>query len=481
MIYILDKMPALRDMLLLLFVFLIVITIIPFGSVTLIPFSFAAIGMFVLAVIGGLVYGEPQHVKPAFRVGLALLVILAAWTFTQTISLPNNWLENSAWQSVRQVIGSQPGAISVEPADTRSAILFIALPFMTFLTGLCLCDNDERAQWLIKAMGVTSGLIAIFGLLQFAASPSTLIAVRKVAYLDSLTAVFVNRNTAATFFGVGLLTLAILVHTSVKSAAAYPIGSSGRTTKLVFVGFYAVLLCSCFTALMLSRSRAGITSTFAATFILVMWIAASNRAGGLAASMLGRVPSAVRIVVAGALLILVFIAFSGQAILRARERELLDDDRLCILPGIWRAVSDYWLTGTGLGTFRTVFSSYRDPACGIFGVFDRAHNFYLEAFLGLGIVFLVTLIVALVVLLAIFLRGLKHRRRGRAFVVLGICATILVLLHGTVDFSLQIPGFAIFFAALLSATVSISLGRRSPRPDNPQRQYPTGTMLTPEW
>ena len=481
MSYILDRIPASRDLLLLLFVVLIVLTIIPFGSVTSFPFSFAAIGMFVLAIIGGVLFGEPQHARPAFRIALAMLAILATWTFTQTIALPNNWLENPVWRSVRQVVGGQPGAISVEPADTRNSILFVALPFMTFLTGLCLCDSDQRAQWLIKAMGVTSGLVAVFGLLQFGASPGTLIAIKKVAYLDSLTAVFVNRNTAATFFGVGLLTLAILLHTTARSVAAYPVGRPGRTAKLVLMALYAVLLCSCFTALMLSRSRAGIASTFVATLILVLWVAASSKANGLAVSMLRRVPSAVRIVVSGTMILLVFLSFSGQVILRAKERELLDDDRLCILPGIWRAVSDHWVAGTGLGTFRTVFSSYRDPSCGIFGVFDRAHNFYLEGFLGLGIVFLITLIVALAALGAIFFRGVKHRRRGRAFVVLGICATILVLLHGTVDFSLQIPGFAIFFAALLSGTVSISLGRRSTRPGNTHRDYPTGTMLTPEW
>ncbi len=465
--YFLNRLPALRDVLLSAFVLLVVLTIIPFGSVTLFPFSFAAIGMFVLAIICGVVLGEPHNARYAFRIALGLLAILASWTFVQSIPLPGNWLENSVWQSVRQVVGVKQGAISVEPADTRNAILFVALPFMTFLTGLSICDTDQRAEWLIKAMGVISGLIAVFGLLQFGAAPGTLIAVKKVAYLDSLTAVFVNRNTAATFLGVGLLVLAILLRSASRSAAAYPIGKTGRTTKLFMAGFYALLLCSCFTALMLSRSRAGIASTFVAMFILVLWIVvASSKANGLAAPMLRRVPSVVRIVVAVVVLALTFLSFSAQAILRAKERELFDDDRLCILPGIWRAVSDHWLTGTGLGTFRTVFASYRDPACGIFGVFDRAHNFYLEGVLGLGIVFPVALMISVASLSAIFLWGFKHRRRGRSYVILGICTLILVMLHATVDFSLQIPGFAIFFAALLSGTVSISLGRRSVPSEN---------------
>ena len=172
---------------------------------------------------------------------------------------------------------------------------------------------------------------------------------------------------------------------------------------------------------------------------------------------------------AGGVFVVVLLAlFAGQAILRAQERRLEDDDRFCILPGIWRAILDHWLTGTGLGTFRTVFSAYRDPACGIFGIFDRAHNFYLEGFLGLGIIFPLAAVLVFSVLVKVFWRGLAERRRLRHYVLLGIAATVLVALHAAVDFSLQIPGFAVFFSAFLSAVVAISLGRSHPETD---RQY----------
>jgi hypothetical protein len=56
----------------------------------------------------------------------------------------------------------------------------------------------------------------------------------------------------------------------------------------------------------------------------------------------------------------------------------------------------------------------------------------------------------------------------RHYVLLGLAATVLVALHAAVDFSLQIPGFAVFFAAFLSAVVTISLGRNG---GEAERQY----------
>ncbi|MBB4338799.1 O-antigen ligase [Rhizobium leguminosarum] len=117
-----------------------------------------------------------------------------------------------------------------------------------------------------------------------------------------------------------------------------------------------------------------------------------------------------------------------------------------------------------------MFSAYRDPACGIFGIFDRAHNFYLEGFLGLGILFPITAVLTFSVLARVFWRGLAQRRRLRHYVLLGLAATVLVALHAAVDFSLQIPGFAVFYAAFLSAVVAISLGRSNGEADTAYEQ-----------
>ncbi|MBX5160064.1 MULTISPECIES: O-antigen ligase family protein [unclassified Rhizobium] len=450
---------VLREALLFAFIGLVILTLIPFGSVTPFPFAFAAIGMFTLGAISALLVEEPRQSRWVFSSALLMLVVVTGWTCIQTIELPSNWLANPAWSAARDLAGVEYAAISVEPADTLASILSVALPFVTFLTGLLLCDTDQRARKVLTLLGLSAGGIAVFGLLQFSLFPNILIVVEKHAYLDSLTAVFVNRNTAATFLGLGTLLMLTLVRDIARSYSNHPPGEPGRNTLVLKSWIYVLLLCACFTALMLTRSRAGIFATFVAALIYFPWLVINWNGSRRHLRPAPRWHSMLKLLSAIVFVVVLLTVFAGQAILRAQERRLEDDDRFCILPGIWRAISDHWLTGTGLGTFRTVFSAYRDPACGIFGIFDRAHNFYLEGFLGLGILFPIAAILAFSVLARVFWQGLAQRRRLRHYVLLGLAATVLVALHAAVDFSLQIPGFAVFFSAFLSAVVAISLGR----------------------
>ncbi|WP_183695864.1 MULTISPECIES: O-antigen ligase family protein [Rhizobium] len=456
---------VLREALLLAFIGLVILTLIPFGSVTPFPFAFAAIGMFALGAISALLFGEPRQSRWVFSSALLVLVVVTGWTFIQTIELPSNWLANPAWRAARDLAGVEYAAISVAPADTLASILAVALPFVTFLTGLLLCDTDRRARKVLTVLGLSAGIIAVFGLIQFSLFPNILIVVEKQAYLDSLTAVFVNRNTAATFLGLGTLLMLTLVRDIARSYSNHPPGEPGRNTLLLKSWIYMLLLCACFTALMLSRSRAGIFATFIAALIYFPWLAMNWNGSRRSLKPAPQWRSMLKLLSAMVFIVALLSVFAGQAILRAQERRLEDDDRFCILPGIWRAISDHWLTGTGLGTFRAVFPAYRDSACGIFGIFDRAHNFYLEGFLGLGILFPVTAILAFAVLAKVFRQGFAQRRRLRHFVLLGLAATVLVALHAAVDFSLQIPGFAVFYSAFLSAVVAISLGRSNGEAD----------------
>jgi hypothetical protein len=55
--------------------------------------------------------------------------------------------------------------------------------------------------------------------------------------------------------------------------------------------------------------------------------------------------------------------------------------------------------------------------------------------------------------------GIIVRHQFRFIPVMGLAALILASLHSVVDFSLQIPGVGVYFAAIMAATVTVSLGR----------------------
>jgi O-antigen ligase len=90
---------------------------------------------------------------------------------------------------------------------------------------------------------------------------------------------------------------------------------------------------------------------------------------------------------------------------------------------------------------------------------DKAHNDYLELAAGLGLPAAVALWAAIAWLELFCLRGVFIRRRDRQYALVGFCAGILVAVHSSVDFSLQLPAIGLSYATLLG--VGLAQGIRS--------------------
>jgi len=113
-------------------------------------------------------------------------------------------------------------------------------------------------------------------------------------------------------------------------------------------------------------------------------------------------------------------------------------------------LSDYWLTGSGLGTFRHVYPQYRGP--GISAYFSHAHIDYYQFFAETGAPGVILPGSAILLsLLAAFMATVRRRDRlagGMAFAV--VMSILALLLHITVDFPLQIPAYAMTFMVILA-------------------------------
>ena len=94
-----------------------------------------------------------------------------------------------------------------------------------------------------------------------------------------------------------------------------------------------------------------------------------------------------------------------------------------------------------------------------------AHNSYLEALQGLGLIFGTLLIAAVMMLAVKCLKGAttRHAHLTPLRVAAGVC--LLIGLHSLVDFSLQIQAVALTFAAILGAGVAQSESSRAPTED----------------
>ncbi|TGP79516.1 O-antigen ligase domain-containing protein, partial [bacterium M00.F.Ca.ET.221.01.1.1] len=59
--------------------------------------------------------------------------------------------------------------------------------------------------------------------------------------------------------------------------------------------------------------------------------------------------------------------------------------------------------------------------------------------------------------LLIFIRGARRRKTYRYASHLGLAGLLLVALHSSLDFSLQVPGFAMAYAVFLAPIVTLCL------------------------
>ncbi|MBO3762231.1 O-antigen ligase family protein [Ciceribacter sp. L1K22] len=414
---------------------------------------------------------RPLYVMATLRNTVALFLFLALLIgFQAYLPFPGAFAD-AAWAAANSVTGGEGAVISVAPADTIASLLQISAPFLLFCNGLLIFRTDDDAVWAVGTLARAGGVLAALALLQYMSFADTLLLWQKRFYLDSFTSTFVNRNTAATFLGLVILVLAGLIVDAVlrrrhRLALALIMGqrlASPERRKAWKLLFDVILLGLSTVGLLLTVSRAGTLSVFLALVLLLVLAAADREAGGEGLGV-GRLPQrrAIRFLrIAGIVLgtTVVLVAFAGQVLLRA-DVGGLSDPRFCIYPSILTAIGQNWLSGTGFGAFLQSFAAFRPPECGLYGVWDRAHSVYLEAMLGLGVAAVPVLATGLVLLSRILVSGLRARRRLRIYPVIGIAILAMTMVHSVLDFSLQLPGMALFFSAAMAPIVTICLARQ---------------------
>ncbi len=445
-----------------LYILSFAIVLLADGGVYPLSLSLAVIAM-ALATIGAASWaGMPGTTRRIFSIALLLWVTLVLWICIQTIPLPGGWLGKPAWTVLGEAGLEVAPRISVVPGDALYSLLPVSLSFMAFLATLLLFRTDQEVERALRIFGIVGGALAVFAVVQTAFFPHTLMFGPKQSYIGSLTAPFVNRNTAATFYGLVLVVLLGCYALSASESRRLPdrMPSPWFRHKWTF----AILAVFALVAVAMTQSRGGAAATLVGCMILIPALASHFRARRSmrrrhavplpATKMLGfTVLVAVVIVIAGAFVF-------GRSFMRA-ERQGLDDSRFCVTRSVLPAVADNWSTGLGPSSFRYYFPAYRDSACGLEGNWYRAHDFYLEAVWSLGVVAaLAAFLVAYGALISVFMTGLRMRKSRKPITWTGISALTVVGIHSVVDFSLQIPAVAAIFAFHMALATTTS-GNRS--------------------
>jgi O-antigen ligase len=136
-------------------------------------------------------------------------------------------------------------------------------------------------------------------------------------------------------------------------------------------------------------------------------------------------------------------------------------DRLAVYKLTILSILDAPWKGFGYGTFEYVFPMYRDNSLSPFGVWDKAHNTYLEMIQGLGIPVAALCLGMRLMLAARCGYAALTRMSSATAPLVATAATVIVALHSFVDFSMQIQAVALTWTALLAVGVAQSWSGRA--------------------
>jgi O-antigen ligase len=349
------------------------------------------------------------------------------------------------WTAAEQAgLNVARGAVSISPPATWTALLRLLTYGCAFWLALQTCRSPKRAELAVLLISMMTAAYSAYGFAAYLSGDETILWFKKWAYLGSLTGTFVNRNSFATFVGLGLLcSLAFIVRRMVHASGS-PRSSAADLAGGLSTGLFAAMGAATLqaTALLLTQSRGGLLSLLCAVFaFFVGIIVKSHRAR--------------RWKMAGFGLLLGILAMatlvSGGGIADRMQRLVLSDadqlDRINIYGSTLKAIGDRPFLGFGYGTFEDAFKVYRSDEIRLY--FDKAHNTYLQAAMELGIPAAVALIGAVAALAFRSAAGLRRRRSLFVYAWLGAAASLLVGMHALIDFSAQIPAVAVLYGTIL--------------------------------
>ncbi len=433
---------------------------LPFGSVDEVVVAFWSV------LLGlGLAFASPTRVGRTRAWGLSCVAALAccfvAVALAQTTA--PDWLirPEAIWAAAGAILGPLPAVAGVARWVPLFALGNVLACCAALALGLIVGANPHHRRRVVGAVALSGLAYAIYGIASAYLAPDMVLWQRRPGYVGDVVGPFLHRNTAAAYFGCCACLWLAIAH---RRWLRHDLGARLRDewdqnvlTWRAFAPLVAPVLAflTCTSAVLMSGSRAGsllLLIALCSIAALFAW----DRIGGLRGRrwLRGFMPVGV---------ILLAPLFSGTAASRFSQIGFSDENRLDIYKSTLRMVRDHPWLGSGLGSFPILFPTYRDIPPDLWGVWVKAHSTPLElaAEVGLPLAGLVAL--ACCAAWAILVRD-SWRRRGQDVAPLAASGALTIaLLHSCIDFSLQIPGFAIVVMGLVGIGLSQTLGRSRPR------------------
>jgi O-antigen ligase len=371
---------------------------------------------------------------------LALLGLPAIWMALQLVPGMPPILAHPVWQSVPEGAAT----ITINPHQTVLALMWWLTLGVVFIALRAGTRRGGSRKFLTLMMSVVL-VVAVFGLANVYFDWRSVGVTEKTAYIGWLTGTFVNRNSAASFFSIGVAIATMLsldtyakmrerLHGASPAAQVFLLLSSKAS---IYIGVGAIL----FVAALQTGSRAGLACLLVSMLAVFYLGRKGKRERSLAFPI-------------GLMVFLIITAVVSNALFeRAREGAESSWARLNLTQEAMMAVADRPLIGHGGGAYQSVEPLYHSAVTPTNNVWNRAHNSYVEAAVDLGLpVTLTWLALAGWLLWSLYKAQRASEKLMPAMVVL-LAVVVGEGIHSLVDFSLQMQANAIYVASLLGLSV----------------------------
>lgn len=439
---------------------------LPFGSDRQAPFAIILMFIGAMSIYWGLFAARDRaFVRISLRHVRLVAIIMAAvfsWAIFQIIPFNIEGITNDFWSSAQKLLPQEniKASISVNPQESWMGFFRILAYAVLFWLALQICRSGNNSRKIIAAVSLSGVAYATYGLMLKALGAHKILWYDKIYYTESLTSTFINRNNYATYAGIALVvSIAIFLNKLFENLGNVKRRDLVRIiTQRIFVESLSslIMIIMITAALILSTSRAGISSSVLGIICLILLSASASHIKKYRKIFLA---------LSGLIIILFALMFgsSGDTV-AGRFNNISKDSnlRLSVYNVTSSAIADFPLNGTGLGSFPDVFKAYRDA--GMIGQPDaqtgHAHNSYLELMLELGVPVAILVFLVFAIIWGRCLYGAWSRRQNGYIPALAASAAFLVAFHSLFDFSAQIPAVAIIFIILLAAGFAQSYSRQ---------------------
>jgi O-antigen ligase len=407
--------------------------------------------------------GRRRHPIALHRIALAVVCIslVGLWAGLQMAPWFPSAYQHPAWAMTGEALGRDvPGSISINVDDTMVTVVKLVTAACLFWTTLQLCRSARRARFLVAALAAIGAMYALYGTIAFFVFPDTILWYPKLAYNQVVTSTFLDRNTYATYAGIGLICAIAMSVEQFAKGTGRPGGSVKRSIAVLIAtgagsgGVWLAATLIIGLALTLTAARGGILSSLGGLLALCLLISVRGRKFGVGLGL--------GLLLALALVSAVGLAYGDAFAQRLANQGLESEDRLDVYRLVILSIADNPIFGAGWGTFRDIFPMYRDTSLNPFDVWDHARNSYLEAVQGLGLPAASLLGIALLSLTGRAAYGALGRKRFAIAPVVATASGFIVLLEAFVDYGIQIPAVTLTWCALLAAGVAQSWSDRIP-------------------